>query len=373
MIHDSTPFVQTKNKPAYTAALAAASPTTQIWLRRMIAGTLVFSMLGGIVAGTPAVSAQDGTDASTPTPPVACVIPTATQAGNGSAPSTPVVPSNTPVAQATPANAATPAMPATPANEATPIATSGNDETALRDDLNASAKAILACLSSGNVEDLVTFTSDTYRGQLIGSDQPISSVDYAALAPSLPVLSYALIDVTDVVSDVVSDATGSKASATVTYTVGKQVRTSTWTFSRGDVAGKSTWILESETPGNVTAAADASNVDVTIKGNAFSLSAKTIDSQDVLFTIKNGDAEDHEMFVVQLASGTKSDALLTTTGNGLPKGVMFVGQVTVPAGGDGQLLLTGLAKGTYTVVDLFPDKDGLPHLSNGMETTFTVA
>ncbi len=332
----------------------------------MIAGTLVLSMLGGIVAGTPAVSAQDGTDASTPTPPVTCVIPTATQAGNGSAPSTPVVPSSTPVAQATPANAA---MPATPANEATPIATSGNDETALRDDLNASAKAILACLSGGNVEDLVTFTSDTYRGQLIGSDQPISSVDYAALAPSLPVLSYTLIDVTDVVSD----ATGSKASATVTYTVGKQVRTSTWTFSRGDVAGKSTWILESETPGNVTAAADASMVDVTIEGNAFSLSAKTIDSQDVLFTIKNGDAEDHEMFVVQLASGTKSDALLTTTGNGLPKGVTFVGQVTVPAGGDGQLLLTGLAKGTYTVVDLFPDKDGLPHLSNGMETTFTVA
>ncbi len=364
MIHDSTPFVQTENKPAYTAALTAASPTTQIWRRRMIASTLVLSMLGGIVAGTPAVSAQDGTDASTPTPPVTCVIPTATQAENGSAPSTPVVPSGTPVAQATPANAAT------PANEATPIVTSGNDKTALRDDLNASAKAILACLSGGNVEDLVKFTSDTYRGQLIGSDQPISSVDYAALAPSLPVLSYTLIDVTDVVTD----ATGSsKASATVTYTVGKQVRTSTWTFSRGDVAGKSTWILESETPGNVTAAADASKVDVTIKGNAFSLSAKTIDSQDVLFTIKNGDAEDHEMFVVQLASGTKSDALLTTTGNGLPKGVTFVGQVTVPAGGDGQLLLTGLAKGTYTVVDLFPGKDGLPHLSNGMETTFTVS
>jgi len=366
--HDSTPIVQTDTQTAYTAARAVAraaergalSPTTQIWRQRMVAGTLALSMWGGIVAGAPAASAQDGTGASTAILPVTCVIPTATQ-GQDSAPVTPIVRIRTPVVERS-----TPVVQASPASAATPIATSGNDETALNDDLNASASAVLTCLSDGNVKDLVKFTSDTYRGQLIGSDQPISSADYAALAPSLPVLPYTLIDVSDVAGS------RTKASATVTYTVGKQVRTATWAFSRGDVAGKSTWILESETPGTVRATADATKVDVTIENDAFSLSIKTIASKDVLFTIMNDDAEDHEMFVIQLASGTKSDALLTNIGGGLPKGVTFVGQVTVPAGGDGQLLLTGLAKGSYTVVDLFPDKDGLPHLSNGMETTFTV-
>ena len=337
----------------------------------MLAGTLALSMVGGLLTGSPAIiAAQDGTGASTPVPPVTCVIPVATWNGTTAssvmptATATATSTASTPVAGSTPVAVASPAssVAATPA--ASPVSTA---PTALEDDLTSSATAVLKCLSGGNVDQLVTFTSDTFRGQLIGSDQPISATDYAALAPTLPVLPYALISVTD--------ATGSgkdAASATVTYSVGKQVRTGTWDFTLGKVAGKQTWMLQNVTPSAVTAPANATKVDVAIKSNAFTLSPAKISSKDALFTIENGDAEDHEMFVIQLASGTKSDALLTNTGAGLPKGVTFVGQVTVPAGGEGQLLLSGLAKGTYTVVDLFPGKDGLPHLSGGMEATFTV-
>ena len=353
-----------------------ATPTSGgTWRRRMLAGTVALSLVGGLLAGSPAIiAAQDGTGASTPVPPVTCVIPVATWNGTSASSakatatttttaSTPIpasTPGSTPMAGASPASsaAATPPLLASPVSPTT---------TALENDLTASATAVLKCLSGGNVDQLITFTSDTFRGQLIGSDQPINATDYAVLAPTLPVLPYSLISVTDVTSSG-KDA----ASAAVTYSVGKQIRTATWDFTLGKVNGKQTWTLQSETPTAVTTPATAAKVDVAIKGNAFTLSPAKINSKDVLFTIKNGDAEDHEMLVVQLASGTKSDALLTNTGAGLPKGVTFVGQVTVPASGEGQLLLSELAKGTYTVVDLFPGKDGLPHLSGGMEATFTV-
>lgn len=354
-----------------------ATPTSgRTWRRRVLAGTVALSMVGGLLAGSPTIiAAQDGTGASTPVPPVTCTIPVATWNGTSTgsakatatattAVSTPIpasTPGSTPMAGASPASS----VAATPPPLASPVSTTAT--TALEDDLTASAAAVLKCLSGGNVDQLVTFTSDTFRGQLIGSDQPINATDYAALAPTLPVLPYSLISVTDAASSG-QDA----ASATVTYSVGKQIRTGTWDFTLGKVNGKQTWTLKSETPVAVTAPATAAKVDVAIKGNAFTLSPAKTSSKDVLFTIKNGDAEDHEMLVVQLGSGTKSDALLTNTGSGLPKGVAFVGQVTVPASGEGQLLLFGLAKGTYTVVDLFPGKDGLPHLSGGMEATFTV-
>lgn len=341
----------------------------------MLAGTLAVAMVGGFFAGSPAITAaQDGTGASTPAPPVTCVIPAATWNGTTSSSVIPTVTAvatstaSTPVTGSTPGSTpmveASPAGPVAATPAASPVSATTNP---LEDDLTASATAVLKCLSGGNVDQFVTFTSDTFRGQLIGGDQPISATDYAALAPSLPVLPYALISVTDTIS-----SGEDSASATVTYSVAKQIRTGTWDFTLGKVEGKQTWILQSATPSAVTAPAGAAKVDVTIKSNAFTLSPAKTSSQDVLFTIKNDDAEDHEMFVVQLASGTKSDALLTNTGAGLPKGVTFVGQVTVPADGDGQLLLSGLAKGIYTVVDLFPGKDGLPHLSGGMEATFTV-
>jgi hypothetical protein len=52
--------------------------------------------------------------------------------------------------------------------------------------------------------------------------------------------------------------------------------------------------------------------------------------------------------------------------------VSYIGQATVPAGSNGTLLLSGLQPGTYTIVDLLPNAEGLPNLGDGMETTFTV-
>ena len=327
----------------------AHAGTFRPWRQRILTGALALALAGGVLTGAPVlVAAQDGTGAATPTPPSNCVVPVASASDV----------SETSAIAATPAGTAVAATPAA----ASQVAVSG-----LQGDLTATAKAITSCLSEGNAEGLVKLTSDTFRGQLFGSDEPISASDYIALSESLTKIPYAVL--------AVADATNSgkdSAAATVTYTIGKQVRTGEWSFTRAEVDGHAAWVLESETPAAVEVPATAAKADVTIKGNAFTLSNAKLTSGDVAFSVKNEDKEDHEMFVVQLSSGTKVDALLTNPGPGLPKGVTFIGQVTVPASGEGELVLTGLGKGTYTIVDLLPDEEGTPHLAGGMSTTFTV-
>ena len=343
--NDTTPARQLR----HDHELAHAG-TFRPWRQRILTGALTLALTGGVLTGAPVlVAAQDGTGAATPTPPSNCVVPVASASGV----------SETSAIAATPAGTA---VAATPAAVASPVAVSG-----LQDDLAATAKAITSCLSEGNAEGLVKLTSDTFRGQLFGSDEPISASDYIALSKSLTKIPYAVLAVAEA-----TNSGNDTATATVTYTIGKQVRTGEWSFTRAEIDGHAAWVLESETPTAVEAPATAAKVDVTIKGNAFTLSNAKLSSGDVAFSVKNEDKEDHEMFVVQLSSGTKVDALLTNPGPGLPKGVIFIGQVTVPAGSEGELVLTGLGKGTYTVVDLLPGEEGTPHLSAGMSTTFTV-
>jgi len=50
-----------------------------------------------------------------------------------------------------------------------------------------------------------------------------------------------------------------------------------------------------------------------------------------------------------------------------------VGQETIPAGETRTLVFVDLAPGTYTVVCLLPDEDGVPHVALGETATFTVS
>jgi hypothetical protein len=78
------------------------------------------------------------------------------------------------------------------------------------------------------------------------------------------------------------------------------------------------------------------------------------------------------MLVLRFADGVTSADLLRQPGPGLPRGVSYVGQATVPAGGRAELVLVDLAPGDYAIVCLFPTPRGTPHLALGMEATFTV-
>jgi len=365
-----------RSHPTFRGSVA----TMRSFRERVLAGTIALSVAGSLLIGTPAaIGAQDGTGGATPTPPNPCSVQTAawsadlaiatpTPTETAIATATPVITSATPIGSpAASPNAATPVTTPTIAPTATPSTPAVDADAILADDLRTASIAVLGCLRTGDADTLVQITSDAYRGALVGIDGSISADDYKLLAASLSILPYDLASITDVTST--GDTT---ATATVTYLVGQQVRSGTWEFTLTEVGGTTAWVLTSETLVAPTTPENVATVDVTLADNAFTLSQDTISASDVLFSITNEDEIDHEFFVVQLGNGTTTQTLLTSPGPQLPNGVMFVGQVTIPASGEGQILLADLEPGTYAVVDLLPDEDGLPHLSTGMETTFTI-
>src|SRR3712207_1318290 len=80
----------------------------------------------------------------------------------------------------------------------------------------------------------------------------------------------------------------------------------------------------------------------------------------------------HELLVLRFEDGVTTDDLLRQPGPGLPEGVAYVGQVTVPAGEQAELVLVDLEHGDYTIVCLFLTPRGTPHVALGMAATFTV-
>ena len=78
------------------------------------------------------------------------------------------------------------------------------------------------------------------------------------------------------------------------------------------------------------------------------------------------------MLVLRLAPGYTTVDLLRASGPDLPEEATYIGTATVTAGDEGDLVLVDLEPGEYTLVCLFPDPEGIPHLAQGMEATFTV-
>jgi hypothetical protein len=266
-------------------------------------------------------------------------------------------PGATPVsALATPA-ASPMASPVAPAASADPLG----------DDLMASATAIAGCLSDAQYGVLGALTSDAFRGQLLGFNEPLEADDFLALSTLLPEISYQIMHVDD------ATFTGEDtATATVTYEMSHQVRRSTWEFRLQPVEGTTTWVLERETALEPVAPANTATVTVTIEGSAYEVSPATVTGPSVAIEATNTNDDVNEVLVVRLAEGTTTRALLETGGQGFPEGVDFVGQVTVFPGETATLLLSGLPAGTYTIVDLLPNSSGLPNLVDGMTATFEV-
>lgn len=349
----------------------------------MLSGALGMVLLACLVAGSPAaIAAQtdDGTGAAIPGPPSDCVIPRS--AIDLTVTPTPVptpvpIPTATPEEDATPiageaSQAASPA--ASPVSGGASVAVLGTPAAAaaptvdpLTEELLSASTTITSCLTERNVEIFTAITTDTFRGQQFGSGAPISAEVYAQLAPSLTPLEYRIVELRDIT--VVDPAT---VTASVTYTVAYQVRTSVWTFAQERVDGLLAWVLTNEAAAPAQIPDGAVSLDVAIRDNAYTLSSETTTGPNVVLNLSNADGVDHEALVLTLPAGTGTDVLLQNPGPALPDGVAFIGQSTIPAGSDGVLVLANLPPGTYTIVCLLPDENGLPYLSAGMETTFTV-
>jgi uncharacterized cupredoxin-like copper-binding protein len=167
-----------------------------------------------------------------------------------------------------------------------------------------------------------------------------------------------------------------RATAEVTQVVGNQLLRAVWTFEpapRGERrAGESMWRLAGERQMPGAAPPGATPIDVEIGDRSFSLDERTVAGPDVVLSGTNISDEDHEMLVLSLASGYTTADLLRASGPDLPREVTFMGAATVTAGSESDLVLVDLEPGEYTLVCLFPDPEGIPHLAQGMEATFTV-
>jgi hypothetical protein len=213
--------------------------------------------------------------------------------------------------------------------------------------------------------------SERYLGQLFGSSVPFSREEYLALASELTPIPTRIVAVEDVTL-----SADDRATALVTQVVGNQLLHAEWTFepAPGDErrAGESVWRLAGERQQPVSAPPGVAPIDVEIGDLTFTLDETTISGSNVVLSGSNVSDEDHEMLVLRFAPGYTTADLLRASGPNLPAEVTFIGAATVLAGGENDLVLVDLEPGQYTLVCLFSDQAGTPHLAQGMEATFTV-
>ncbi len=266
---------------------------------------------------------------------------------------------------------ATPAGTAVPALAATPIAPTPDPVETLTRELTAVSEALAACLTEGDVETVTELAGERYLGQMFGGSVPLSAEEYIALASQLTPTPTRIVAMEDVASD-----GDDRATAVVTHVVGNQLMRAEWTFTQVDEDGRaeneSRWRLDGERQRSVPEPSGALPLGVEIGDLSFDLSADDVAGPDVVLRGINVAAEDHEMLVLRLAPGYTTADLLRATGPDLPSEATFIGERPVPAGEQADLVLVDLEPGDYTLVCLFTDSQGLPHLAQGMEAVFTV-
>jgi len=254
---------------------------------------------------------------------------------------------------------------------ATPVQPAPDPAALLSEELTAVAESLAVCLSAGDAETVTQLAAERYLGQLFGSSVPFSRDEYVAIASELTPIPTRIVNVEDV-----TPSGDDRATAEVTQVVGNQLLRAVWTFEpapRGERrARESMWRLAGERQMPVSAPPDSSPIDVEIGDRSFSLDETTVSGSDVVLSGTNISDEDHEMLVLRLAPGYTTADLLRASGPDLPREVTFIGAATVTAGDEGDLILVDLDPGDYTLVCLFPDPEGIPHLAQGMEATFSV-
>ena len=269
-------------------------------------------------------------------------------------------------AQYKPQIAATPLASPIASPMASPMASPVVEADPLATDLERAADSILSCMSANDAESLTTLTSAEFRGSWLGMGGSVSDADLPAILALMPALPYELVSVADASLD------GETATATINFLQGRQQLTATWTFKLTTVEDKNVWQVQSEAMLPVEAPADAKVTTLTVDDGSFTFSEATVAEGDIVINVKNVGKNPHEVLIVRAAEGT-GPADFAAAPTGIPAGGTFIAQATIPAGSEGTIVLSDLRAGAYTVVDLLPDAAGIPNVSSGMHTTFTVS
>ncbi len=335
--------------PARTPSLAPRR-----WRRGLAAGAATVTLTASLAFAAP-ITAQDGTGGAPPLEETSCVLVPAADtdallAGDDTAPAPP-----SPVAEATPVASPVPVEPIS------------FDAELLTENLTATTTSLASCLSEGQFGEAAVRTSPLFRGQLIGNPRPLEADTFAALATTFPDTDYQIVEIEN--AALLDEQT---ASADIIWQIGHQVRVDRWIFARLQVEGIEMWVIDRAEPGTLEPSREAAEIDVAIADNAYELTPATISGNAIEFRVTNDDAITHELLVLRIDEGVSTETLLTTPGPELPEGVTFIGQATIAPNATGSLLLADLDPGTYTIVDMLPDENGLPHLAGGMTTTFEI-
>ena len=307
----------------------------------------VREIMSGSLVGLLAAAALLGAPAAAQTTTTACSVASSSAA--------------TPEAGAIEIEAATPsALPlASPA--ATPVAAVDS----LTADIMHTTEQLAACLSDNNAAAVVQLASERYLGQLFGSSVPLSVDDFLSISQSISATPVRIVSVEDI-----SRSAEDRVTATVTQVVGHQLIEATWTFKPG--SARTPWMLDSEQRRPPTAPSGADAIDVEIGDLSFAVEPAMVSGPDVVLRGDNTDSIDHEMLVLKLDAGFTTQDILRATGPDLPPQAAYIGEVPVRTGQQQDLVLVDLEAGQYTIVCLFPDSEGIPHLAQGMAATFTV-
>lgn len=236
----------------------------------------------------------------------------------------------------------------------------------LESGLERLVRTFARCQSDGDFATMSRLVTEKYLGQVYGGGPRMSRTTFLTLAdalPTPPVRFRAFDDMAQVDEGTIR--------ANVKLIVGNQMTFEQFRFIE-EPRRPGTWLIDSATPLHVQPPREHSEIEVTLAGNQFSPPALTAAGPNIQIRITNNDIEDHEFLLLRLVGEATVGSILISAGPGLPPGVEYLAQVTVPGGTSTSVVLVNMKPGTYPVVDLLPTDTGVPHLALGMQGTLTV-
>jgi hypothetical protein len=315
--------------------------------------TLIVLMLAVFASTVGPVAAQSGSPVASPAV-MACDAPD--------------LPPGTPSAMddmsgmemATPEGDATPATDdaaMAPAASPIPAGTPADEATSAR--VIAAIENTINCYNTGDYLGLAALFTPAGLEAEFGVTNPYDMEFAAVGGPPLIINS---------ISDVQVHDDGRLSAELVASFGGAQISRERWILvEEGD------YLLVDETPDlPVEAPEGAVTIEAAMVDFAFELSETTVPAdQPLVFKVSNMGEYPHELVVIQLPEGATVDQLLDGT-VGFEE-IGFFG-ATYSEGGQPapDLVLTGLAAGTYTLVCFVDIPDGIPHVARGMVAELVV-
>jgi hypothetical protein len=259
---------------------------------------------------------------------------------------------------------------ATPVSTVAPTAAPrGYPVAAVEAEIAALQKTIAACASKGDYSALSQLVTGHYLAGVYAAGQALTREQFVdQIAPYLPTTPVRVKAIDNV------RLTDDGATAEVTTVVGNQLVRFKSTYVEDDDADGTglRWLLDDETAIDVPRPKGADIVQIRIDDGSFHLQEQSARSPDVVLKGTNRGDATHEMLVVRLGKGVSTETLLDNPGPQFPKGVTYIGQVTVAPGATDELVLVDLRPGNYAIVCLLYDQDGNPYLASGMKAKLVV-